>query len=108
MAKNPTPQGISALLRKAGFERSVSSPSRVRGLRNHSEGYVVRGVMTGRVHVYHQLSWLRPSDAARQRGREQQDRYADVIEAAGYEVVRGDGGYFGPVIVTALSEATEG
>jgi hypothetical protein len=103
--KTPTTQGISALLRKAGFEKSVSHASRVRGWRNHSWGYVVqRGDEEGAVRVYHQTASFRVLDAERQQVTEQQDRYADAIEAAGYAAKRGDGGRFGPVIVRARSE----
>lgn len=39
--KQPTPQGISALLRKAGFDKSVSSASRIRGMKESSQGFQV-------------------------------------------------------------------
>jgi len=41
-AKPPTSQGISALLKRAGFRRSESSATRIKGWRNYSEGYSVR------------------------------------------------------------------
>lgn len=102
--KPPTPQGISALLRKAGFEKSVSSASRIKGWRNHSPGYIVRADSPGRVFVHHTTSDFRPS---RERCAEEQERYAQAIEAAGYAVERGEGGLWGPLIVTAPKEAGE-
>lgn len=50
--KNPTPQGISVLLRKAGFERAET----IRSGRRHGEntaGYRVHRVHTGDVRVNH-------------------------------------------------------
>lgn len=40
--RQPTPQGISGLLNRAGFERSVSSATAVKGWRNYSEGFGCR------------------------------------------------------------------
>ena len=37
--KTPTTRGVSALLRKAGFEKSVSSTTRIRGWHNYSSGF---------------------------------------------------------------------
>jgi len=104
--KPPTPQGISALLKRAGFERSESSATGVKGWRNHSEGYVVRGYESGRVHVGHEDGRFHSADADRQRSAEMEERYAQVIEAAGYAVERSGeaGGYFSRLIVTARKD----
>ena len=40
-SKTPTASGISRLLSAAGFERSESSTTRIRGWHNHSEGFSV-------------------------------------------------------------------
>jgi hypothetical protein len=40
VAKQPTPQGISALLRKAGHKRSMSSKSRIKGMTERSESFM--------------------------------------------------------------------
>jgi hypothetical protein len=103
--KQPTPQGISALLRKAGFERSVSNATRVRGFSSRTRGYVV-GARTDRsVAVYHEDgNSFMTTDATVERQVREQARYADAIEAAGYAVERGTGGLFGPLIVRAKSE----
>jgi hypothetical protein len=102
--KTPTPQGISALLRKAGFKRSESSTSRVRGFRNRSSGFVVSRRGDGEVAVYHETGFFMTDDAIEGRRAEQEGRYADVIEAAGYTVERGAGGMFAPVVVRAMPE----
>lgn len=102
--KQPTPQGISALLRKAGFERSVRSTTRVRGYSSRSQGYVVGGGKVSAVTVYHEDSSFMRTDATVERCVREQARYAEAIEAAGYAVERGSGGLFGPLIVRALPE----
>jgi ribonuclease HIII len=103
--KRPTPQGISALLRKAGFERSVSHATRVRGFSSRTQGYVVGGRTDGSVAVYHEDgNSFMITDATAARQVREQARYAEAIEAAGYAVERGAGGLFGPLIVRALPE----
>lgn len=100
--KTPTPQGISALLRKAGFEKSVTSTTRVRGWHSRSWGFVVRGYMKGIVYVHHEDGGHMQTDEAQVARVREQERYAVAIESAGYAVERGEGGYFGPIIVRAL------
>jgi hypothetical protein len=103
--KNPTPQAISSLLRKAGFEKSVTSTTRVRGYRAHSWGFVVRpGSAEGTVLVHHETGWFRPSDESRRQQAEIAAQYADRIEAAGYTVRRDEGSYFGPLVISAVAE----
>lgn len=102
--KQPTPQGISALLRKAGFKRSESSTSRVRGFRNRSAGFVVSRRSDGEVAVYHETGFFMIDDAIEGRRAEQEGRYADAIEEAGYTVERGAGGMFAPVVVRAKAD----
>lgn len=102
MSKQPTPQGISALLRKAGFSRSETSTTAVPGWHHYSPGYRVRGNGPGEVHVWHEDGRLRPTDEDRQRAAENAGWYAEAIEAAGYAVERRDGlGMFGAMRVTA-------
>lgn len=100
--KQPTPQGISALLRKAAFEKSVSSASRIKGWRNRSPGFMVARGTDGEVDVRHEDGNFRSSDTDRQRSAAKESRYAEVIEAAGYKVERGTS--FWPLTVKALTE----
>ena len=56
--KTPSASGISRLLASAGFEKSESSATRVRGWRSHSPGFVVRrGESPGEVRVHHELGF---------------------------------------------------
>ncbi len=101
-AKTPTPQGISRLLAAAGFRRSESSATAIRGWRNHSSGYVVRaGRESGQVRVHHETGLLRTEGTDRDRRAKTEEAYAKAIEAAGWSVLRQEGGYFAPLIVTA-------
>lgn len=92
--KPPTPQGISALLRKAGFERAVITRSYMRGLgSDHTAGYHVkkRPGHAGEVAV----NWW-PSTSRKNAyspaviegdiatGRAMHERYAEAIRAAGW------------------------
>jgi hypothetical protein len=83
-AKPPTPQGISALLKRAGFERSVSSATRIKGWRNYSEGYSVTGYRD-EVNVRHHTGYARGSGAAERRDTALA-QYAEAIRAAGWHV----------------------
>ena len=85
--KTPTASGISRLLAGAGFERSTSSPSRIKGWRNYTEGFsVIKDYVAG-VGDCITVSWNRgfhpASDAARIRPGELA-AYAEAITAAGY------------------------
>lgn len=101
MSKQPTPQGISSLLRKAGFSRSESSSTAVKGWRNYSRGYVVRGSGPGTVTVRHEDGKFRPDDEDHKRSADMETQYAEAIRVAGYAVEVREGGYFGAMIVTA-------
>lgn len=91
--KTPTPQGISALLRKAGFERAEV----IRKGRHHGEntaGYRVHKA-PGEVRVNHWPATVPPTArttefAAEERRQtlEMLGRYAEAIEAAGWTVTR--------------------
>jgi len=83
MSKPPTPQAISALLRKAGFNRSRRLQSG--GTMSRSTGYVVLKSYAddGRVIVRHNRWSLLPNDAADDAALA---RYREAITAAGYEV----------------------
>ena len=91
--KSPSPQGISALLRKAGFEKSESSATRIKGWRNHSEGYSVAKDWIAEVGDCISVAYNRglklPSEADLIRP-DMFARYAEAITAAGYsaEIVR--------------------
>ena len=93
--KAPTPQGISALLRKAGFTRSQES-----GQYWRHPGYIVRKdwAADGTVRVQYFNSSGASSKAqvdARLR------KYTEAITAAGYHV---QSGVHGDLIVTAAGE----
>jgi hypothetical protein len=91
-SKTPTPQGISALLRKAGFTRATPG--------NGMFGYVASKIYAGECGVRVRYLGLRSApDGAR---REQLEEYAKVISAAGYAAaIDGDGW---ELIVTAATE----
>jgi hypothetical protein len=76
--KPPSPQGISAALRKAGFERSKSE-----GRNGWSSGFEVsKNHETGAVHVRHYFSTATPSG----RRKSVLDRYAKTLTKAGWSV----------------------
>lgn len=85
--KPPTQRNISVLLAKQ-FTKSVSYPSRIKGLRNHSDGYVVQGAYEGVVWVRHEVVSIRPLPADLVRIAAMLKEYADAIEAAGFAVER--------------------
>jgi len=103
MSRQPTAQGISALLQKAGFERSVKHATAVPGWHSRTCGFVARG-SGGTVTVYHEDGKYNSTEADRRASAELEGRYADAIEAAGYAVERSEGGFFGPLVVRALPE----
>ena len=62
-----------------------SRGSRIRGLRNHSDGYVVTsGYDEGTVLVRHEVISLRPIGRDLETIATMQQRYADAIKAAGF------------------------
>lgn len=87
-ARQPTQRNISALLARAGFKKSASTPSRIKGLRNHSPGYIVTGPYEGVVWVQHQTSSDRPLPEDLKRIAEKLAAYAADIEDAGFAVGR--------------------
>ena len=105
-SKTPTASGISRLLSAAGFERSESSTTRIRGWHNHSEGFsVTTDYVVGVgdcISVSYNRGRLPPSEADRIRPGELAS-YAEAIASKGYsaEVARDR------LIVTALT-AKEG
>ena len=80
-AKQPTPQGISALLKRAGFERSESSATRIKGWRNHSEGFTVTGQVLGHIRVEHKTGYDRGPNAQKRRA-EMLSQYGEALFAA--------------------------
>ena len=98
-AKQPTAQGISRLLGKAGYQRSTTSKGRIRGLPNVGTGYEVRGYEPGTVYVRHRMQY--GSDAAALR---MLAKYAGAIRAAGFAVREPSedaSGFFAELTVTA-------
>ena len=87
--KPPTPQGISALLERAGFGKAaVTNNSRYH--KENSEGYHVRKY-PGSVLVAHWSASVPPTmqttafvQAERRNERVMLERYAQVIDAAGF------------------------
>ena len=107
--KPPTASGISRLLAKAGFERSESSATRIKGWRNHSEGFTVSSHFgcPGEVQVEHTTGYDRGPNAAGRRD-ETLGEYANAITAAGYDVKRDETWAFPRLIVTAKEALTDG
>jgi len=84
--KTPTASGISRLLAKAGFEKSESSATRIRGYRRSSEGFIVaQPTAVGEVEVRYTRGFLPQSEADRIRPGMLAD-YAEAITGAGYSV----------------------
>src|ERR1035441_2518373 len=83
--KTPSAPVISRLLTTAGFEKSESSATRIRGWRNHSEGFVASALAPGRVRVEHKTGFDRGPNSAKRR-EEALGEYESAIAAAGYAV----------------------
>jgi hypothetical protein len=98
--KTPTQRGISTLLARH-FERSKSTASRIRGWRNHSDGYAVQGAYEGVVWVRHEVISFRPLPGDEKRIAAMLAEYATAIEAAGFAVER----QRDRLVVTAKTEA---
>ena len=101
--KQPTASGISRLLAKAGYERSESSATRIKGWRNSSEGYVVGTQDPGCVRVEYKTGYDRGPNAAKRRD-EMLAEYAGFLTAAGYSVERDETWALPRLIVTAKAE----
>jgi hypothetical protein len=98
--KPPTAQGISRLLAKAGFERSVSHATRIKGWRDWNEGYVVKTCDTSTVRVEHRLEKWARGEAADKRAEDFLTAYIKTLTEAGFAVAR-DEGWSRRLIVTA-------
>jgi hypothetical protein len=79
---------ISRLLKAAGFERSTSSKSRIKGLTEHSEGFKVTKspVYANRVLVQFRLSSLSrpPIEVRRAKQYEALNKAREALENAGH------------------------
>jgi len=103
-SKPPTASGISRLLKAAGFERSESSATRIKGWRNYSEGFMVTSHDPGRaVCVEHKTGYDRGPNAAKRRD-EMLTEYAGFFAAAGYSAERDESWAFPRLIVTAKED----
>lgn len=92
MAKQPTPQGISALLKNAGHKRSEGA---------YNDGYVANKYRDG-VAVMYEAGVGHPGGTAAQvREHEMLNAYTETIEAAGFDVQRDQVGYALSLIVSA-------
>ena len=79
-----TPQKVSAVLKKAGFERSEETTTGIRGWHDHSEGYAVRSSSRqGTVHVHYWPSPYSRGDAELQRRTKMLVGYVSVLQEAG-------------------------
>lgn len=104
MGKQPTPQGISALLRKAGFDKSVQTASRIRGMKESSPGYQVsRGGKPGTVMVEFRQSSFRVASAD-ELAAKTLARYREAIEAAGFTVEAGKSTFRNILIISAAPD----
>jgi hypothetical protein len=81
--KTPTASGISRLLAAAGFERSESSATRIKGWRNYSAGYSATGDGPGVVRVRHRFEDRR-DQLDPEKYRVALQRYATVLALHGY------------------------
>lgn len=113
-ARTPTPQAISALLRKAGFERSRPvgrgrvkwSGETVRGSRQRAPGFEAKAE-NGTVIVRFRSGPVFSPDATAELRIRMLRRYGEEIDAAGYgALIRFDGAASG-VIVTAPVAASD-
>lgn len=109
-AKPPTPQAISALLRKAGYARSEVTPGRVRwdGTRvrsaKRSAGYRVIKGNHGEVRVsYSGGDVVSPNASAKQRDALLAD-YARAICAAGWQATVSEPDEWAPRVIVAASD----
>lgn len=86
--KPPTAAGISRLLAATpGFQRSVSSTTRIKGWHDWNEGFEVeKGYSDGEVIVRHRMDKWARGDAATKRHDEQIRAYTEVLVKAGYTV----------------------
>ena len=108
MAKHPTQRGISAVLRKAGFERSVSSPSRIRGWQEWTEGYKVTNSSDTTVEVEYRPSSFRARYTTDEQIKRMLDRYREAVAAAGYMVTDRAAAFSDRLVVSAAEENTDG
>jgi hypothetical protein len=105
MAKQPTPQGISALLKNAGFKRSEAKKSSIKGLTDESEGFKVRKYRDDSVSVSYRPGMLFRGTQGQIREHEHLGKYTETIESAGFKVQQDQVGYALSLIVSANEEA---
>lgn len=105
MAKHPTPQGISALLRDAGFASAESRLLGAIGRRKANAGYLVaRHGRSGVVVAFQVGPEVSGLNAVSARFEEMLSAYAKVIGASGWRVRRDVPGYTASLIVSANEE----
>jgi hypothetical protein len=93
MMAAPTPQGVSRLLANAGFDRSVTKPSRIKGFQEWYAGYhVTASMLPGHVLVVHRVNSLHRTAPSSVREMTQKlAAYAEVIAAGGWSVATESG-----------------
>lgn len=104
-AKQPTPQGISALLKNAGFKRSDAKKSPIKSLTDELEGFKVRKYRDDSVSVSYRTGPLYRGAQGQVREAEHLARYAETIQAAGFKVQQDQVGFSTSLIVSANEEA---
>ena len=86
--KKVSPAAVSRALTAAGFQRSKTSPSRIRGMSERGQGFSVAGRRDGSVLVEYANGSFRRIDAEEQR--QHLERMAEVLRGKGYEVALRD------------------
>lgn len=99
--KPPTPQGISALLARAGYARSERKASMIKGLREHTDGFLVvkSDTIEGAVEVEHITSSIN-RHMPEERREKMLTAYTETLTAAGWAVRLGEHTFVDYLIVT--------
>lgn len=100
----PTPQAISALLKRAGFARATPQKGRIKGLTEHSPGFKVVNAGPGAVDVLHLLSSFRMRSPSAEEMQRKLNDYGDALRAAGWQVDPITSGIYPGLRVTEAAE----
>lgn len=104
VTKTPTAQGVSAALRKAGFGKSETQTTAVKGWHNRTEGYRAQRKAEGEVWVEHETGFARGANAAERRDAKLAE-YAEALKAKGWAVRRLETGTPCLLVTTPEAEA---
>ena len=96
-----TPQGISALLARAGYARSQRKPSMIKGLREHTDGFLVvrSDRCEGAVEVDHVTSTIN-RHMPEERREKMLTAYTETLTAAGWTVEKHEDTFVDFLLVT--------